>query len=360
MVVCNVERFLAEAIESILDQTLRDFEFIIVDFGSTDGSTSIISRYKAEDSRIKFHVIPHCRRPEARNASCFLAQSRYIAIMDADDVALKHRLMWQVEFMERNPEIGVLGGAVEFIDAAGRKLLTKQYPLRDAEIKDAVLLHRASFAHPAVVMRKQVFVSVGGYRSAFVDAQDYDLWLRIAERCQMANLDAVVLKYRIHPDQVSHRRLRQQAIYALAARVAASTSRNGAPDPLSSVKEITPAVLAGLGVSEAILQRALATEYVGHINLMSLARQNSAALSLATEMLSSSRWQYVERSMIAGTWLTVARLYWEQGRFFRSFLAVVHAIATRPIGIGQVVKHILTRLRSASSKGSSSREATNG
>jgi len=113
-------------------------------------------------------------------------------------------------------------------------------------------------------------------------------------------------------------------------------------------------------VSEATLQRALAAAYLGQINLMSLARQDSAALRLALEMLSPSRWQYLERRKIAGTWLTVARLYGEQGRFFRSFLAVARAMAIRPIGIGHVMKQILTRLRSSSSKESSSSEATSG
>ena len=91
MVVCNVERFLAEAIESILAQTYRDFEFVIVDFGSTDRSKEIIAGYAAKDSRVKLHEIPHCGLAEARNAGCFLAQGQYIAIMDADDVSLPER-----------------------------------------------------------------------------------------------------------------------------------------------------------------------------------------------------------------------------------------------------------------------------
>src|SRR6266849_7989485 len=93
MVVCNVDRFLAEAIESILNQTFGDFEFIILDFGSTDRSKSIISEYASKDRRIKFQTIPRCGLAEARNAGCSLAQGRYIAIMDADDIAVTDRLM---------------------------------------------------------------------------------------------------------------------------------------------------------------------------------------------------------------------------------------------------------------------------
>src|ERR1700722_19795108 len=123
MVVCNVDRFLEEAIESILTQTFRDFEFIILDFGSTDRTKEITARYAARDSRIKLSEIPHCSLTEARNAACFLAQGQYIANMDADDVSLPDRLMWQADFMERHPQVGVVGGGVEAIDATGASLM---------------------------------------------------------------------------------------------------------------------------------------------------------------------------------------------------------------------------------------------
>ncbi len=100
MVMCNVDRFLAESIESILGQTFRDFEFIIVDFGSTDKSKAIASSYATKDSRIRFHEIPNCGLAEARNVSCSLARGRYIAIMDADDVSVPDRLMLQIEVHE--------------------------------------------------------------------------------------------------------------------------------------------------------------------------------------------------------------------------------------------------------------------
>src|SRR5580704_9505554 len=91
MVVCNVDRFLAEAVESILAQTFREFEFVIVDFGSSDKSKEIVSKYAAKDERIKQHEIAHCGLAEARNAGCFLARGKYIAVMDADDMALPER-----------------------------------------------------------------------------------------------------------------------------------------------------------------------------------------------------------------------------------------------------------------------------
>src|SRR6202000_1184366 len=100
MVVCNVERFLPEAIESILAQTFRDFEFVIVDFGSTDRSKDIAASYAAHDSRVRLYAVPHCGLSAARNKSCSLARGKYLAIMDADDVAAPDRLRWQVELIE--------------------------------------------------------------------------------------------------------------------------------------------------------------------------------------------------------------------------------------------------------------------
>jgi len=346
MVVCNVERFLAEAIESILDQTLRDFELIIVDYGSTDGSTSILSSYQAKDSRIKFRVIPHCRLSEARNACCLLAQAPYIAIMDADDVAVRERLMWQVKFMESNPAVGVVGGAVEMIDPAGRALYTRQYPLRDAEIKHALLLHSRSFSHPAVVMRKEVFVSAGEYRSAFVDAEDYDLWLRMGERCELANLSAVVLKRRFHPNQISYRNLEQQVISGLAAQAAASMRRNGLPDPLNSVKQITTAMFAGLGIREETLERRLLRAYRNRVVLLLQLRLDIPVLPLVSRMLEKlAESKHVRGSVAAAVWSAAAQAYMSQGRTLEAVAAAARAFLVHPALPIDIMRKRLRRLR---------------
>jgi glycosyltransferase involved in cell wall biosynthesis len=352
MVVRNVDRFLGEAIESILGQTFKEFEFIIVDFGSTDRSKAIILEYQGKDSRIKFHPIPPCGLGEARNAAGFLAQGRYIAIMDADDIAVRDRLTWQIDFMEKHPEVGVLGGAVEYItcsqevnDAADRVPPIAAFPVEDREIRAS--LYRCPFWQPTVLLRTEAFASVGGYRPAFAPAEDYDLWLRIGERFQLANLERVVLKYRIHQNQVSQRKLRQQTLSFLAARAAASSRRDGTPDPLNSVKEITPEVLAGLGVSEADLQRALAHSYTHWIYNSTLMSQHSAAFDLAMEMLGSSTWKYADRRTVADLRLLVARVRWRQKKWLQSFLGALRAVITRPVVIGRPLRPLWRWLRLA-------------
>lgn len=336
MVVRNVDRFLAKAIESILGQTLRDFEFIIVDFGSTDNSKTIISSYAASDSRVKFHTIPSCGLAEARNASCYLARGQYLAIMDADDVSVADRLARQVDFMEKHREVSVLGGAVEWIDATGRALITWDNPVGDDEIQLA-LLERCPLWQPTVLMRRDAFLSVGGYRPPFAPAEDYDLWLRMAEHFQIANLKQVVLRYRIHPHQVSMRKRAQQTLGILAARVSASSRRSGMPDPLDPVKEIIPETLTALGVTKVQLQSELASESVRWIRNMCTAGEYTVALQAALEFLQSDL-EFVERREVADLYFLVARLCWRQRKFLSGLLAVAQGLWTRPAAAARALK----------------------
>jgi len=344
MSVLNGERFLREAVESILDQSFREFEFIVIDDGSTDSTASMLDSYQRRDSRVRVFHQENRGLVESLNRGCGLSGGRYIARMDADDIALKDRLMWQVEFMEKHPEVCVLGGAVELINAMGKPLVTYRNPIEDREIELALLRGDCPFWHPTVLMRKEVLASVKGYRKVVVDAEDYDLWLRMADRYQLANLEAVVLKYRIHPFQVSVRKCRQQALSIVAARAAALSKRNGSPDPLNSVGDITPAVLAGLGVSKATQQATLARGYLRWIRNMSNAGEYSAALDMVIEVLRFSDWKHAENRVAADLLLLAARLYWRHGRFTRSILSAVHAVITRPITLGRPLKPLLRRL----------------
>ena len=341
MVTCNVEHFLAEAIESILGQTFREFEFIIVDFGSTDSSKAIAQSYAAKDARVRLHEIPHCGLAAARNASCFLARGRYVAIMDADDVSLPDRLRWEIDFMEAHPEVGVLGGDTEWIDAAGKSFRVERFPTDDHAIRVA-LSAGCAFCQPTVLIRKEAFELVGGYRTAFVFAEDCDLWLRMAEHSQLANLGHVVLKYRSHPQQVQLRKARQQSLCILAAQASASSRKNGDVDPLTSVEEITPAVLVAMGVSEATQQINADRDVIRALNL---AGDYSGSLKAASEALQSPDWEYAERWQLAETWLIVARLYWKQGKFARSFFAAGRAFITRPVIAGRPLRPFLRWLR---------------
>ena len=324
MVVRNVDRFLAEAVESILAQTFTDFEFVILDFGSTDRSKAIASSYAARDNRIRLHEVPNCGLAEARNAACFLAEGQYIAIQDADDMSVPDRLLRQVEFMEKHQDFGLLGGAAEWVDSQAKSLWTLTFPTEDCEIRSA-LSTRCPFSQTAVLLRREAFLAVGGYRAAFAPSEDYDLWLRISEHFRCANLKEVVVKYRIHPQQVSVSGRKQQTFCAVAARASAAFRKNGSPDLLNREKAITPELLARLGVSEAELQTSLFSNYRDWIRNMVAAKEYSVALQIAAEMLQSD-WEYVEQWKIACLQLIAARLYWRQKRFPKSFVSACHAV----------------------------------
>jgi Glycosyl transferase family 2 len=343
MVVCNADRFLAVAIESILNQTFQQFEFIIVDFGSSDRTKAIISGHAAKDSRIRFSEIPPCTLPEARNAGCSLAQGQYIAIMDADDISVANRLRWEVDFMEGHPHVGLLGGARECIDGTGRSLAIDDFPIEDHEIKLALAV-QCQFCQPTLLIRRDAFVRAGGYRPAFAQAEDYDLALRMSEDCDCANLEQVVLKYRIHLYQLSLQKGSQQTLCKLAAQASASLRRDGKPDPLNSVAEITPAVVAALGVSDARQEREIAWDRRLWIQRICMAGEYAVALEAALELLGSN-FEYTERWQIADLRFLAARLYWKQRRFAMSCLTVAHAFMTRPIVVGRPLKPLLQWFR---------------
>jgi len=347
MAVCNVERFLAEAIESVLGQTFADFEFVIVDFGSTDRSGEILSHYAAIDDRIHLYDKAGCTLVEARNEACAQANGRYIAVMDADDVCLSDRLRLEVEFLERNREVALVGGATDWIDANGKSLGIHELPTDDAEINTS-LETRFPFCHPTLLIRREAFSAVGGYRKAFVFAHDYDLAVRIGERFRCANLAQVVLKYRIHPSQVSLRRQEQQTLCRLAAQVSASYRRSGKADPIDRADRITPETLVALGLPESRIRSIVVADGRNWIRSMVAAGEYSTALAAANapEMLNSG----AESWQIADLYLTVARMHWRRREFAQAAVAAGRALAKRPLVAGRPLVGLWRRIARSAEK----------
>ena len=340
MSVHNGEPFLREAVDSILTQSFREFEFIVIDDGSTDGSAAILDSCLRRDSRMRVYHQTNRGLVESLNRGCALARGKYIARMDADDISVADRLMWQLHFMQRHPAVGVVGGFIQCIGAKGKPLKTSVRPAENHEVKSA-LAHTCVLCHPTVLMRRDVFTSIGGYRKALADAEDYDLWLRVAERFQLANLPVVVLKYRIHPSQVTMRKCRQQALSSLAALAAVAARRSGKPDPLDSIAEITPAVLVELGVNESVQRATMARYSLGCIRKMYNAGEYSTARHLVEEALTSFDWKYAETWIISDIHLFMARLLWRQGRLGASMRSAGQAIMMRPRMVGRPLKPFL-------------------
>jgi hypothetical protein len=335
MSVFNGERFLPEAIESILDQSFKDFEFIIIDDGSTDRSASILDSYKNSDSRVRVFHEQHAGLVNSLNRGCALAQGKYLGRMDADDVASIDRLALQVDFLELHKEIGVLGGTVEWIDADGKSLGIYPYPFEDAEIKTE-LLRRCAMWHPTILLRREVLAWAGGYRH-IAGAEDYDLWLRVARQFQLANLETVILKYRIHPQQVSMQLKMKQVLGTIAVQVAAQKRAEGLSDPLDNVNEITPETLVAWGIPLSEQRNEFVSECRRWNRLMCMAGEYATALKAAQEVLKGCV-EGVDRWQIADLQLTVAQLLWREGRVLSSATSLGRALLTRPLLIGHLLK----------------------
>jgi Glycosyl transferase family 2 len=248
MSVYNGERFLGEAVESVLTQTLSDLELIVVDDGSDDSGPQILAEYASRDPRVAVHRQANQGRAIALNRGIDLARAPFVARLDADDVAMPTRLEYQHQFLSEHAAVAIVGGAVAFVDESSRPFAEVQYPLEDAEIRRA-FAHTTPLAHPAVMIAREALHSAGGFRPVLQEAEDVDLWLRIAERHELANLPDVVVHYRLHPAQATMRRLELQTLCSLAGRAAARARSEGKPDPLDTVERIDAPTLVALGVT---------------------------------------------------------------------------------------------------------------
>ncbi|MHB1568013.1 MAG: glycosyltransferase [Solirubrobacteraceae bacterium] len=241
---------ITEAARSILEQSFCDLELVIVDDGSTAPTKAVLDRLRVTDIRVV--VLDQGRSvgiAPALNAGCAAARGRYLARMDADDVSLPDRLARQVALLERAPEIGLVGGQMIATDLRGVQLWPATYPIDDDAIR-GTLGSANPFGHPTVVMRKTVFEACGGYRDSCPHAEDYDLWVRMLDRCRAANVPEPVLLYRIHPGQTAFRDWRQHCISTLAVQVAITIRRAGGCDPLDGVELVSESTLLAMGVSE--------------------------------------------------------------------------------------------------------------
>ncbi|TQE98476.1 MAG: glycosyltransferase [Spiribacter salinus] len=202
MAVYNGERWLAEAIESVLVQTFADFELLIHDDGSTDNSLKILRDYAATDARITVTTGTNEGLAATLNRLIGTARAPFLARMDADDICLPDRFAKQVAYLDENPDCAVLGACETTIDAAGRRIAKIRVPLTHEEIDANNLRGVTSITHPTVMMRRDTVLRCG-YDPTYPTSQDLDLWLRMAEIGRLANLPDIVLEFRIHGGSIS-------------------------------------------------------------------------------------------------------------------------------------------------------------
>lgn len=191
----NAQPFVSEAIQSMLNQTFTDFEFLIINDGSTDGTDAVLAKYEKLDRRIRILSQENKGLISSLNRGCRLARGKYIARMDADDISLPARLEKQVQHLESHPEIGILGTWIGVIDEEGSPLRTWKPPASPAVLM-WTLCFRCGLAHPSVMMRRDIVASLGFYRPEALHVEDYDLWARASHVTRLANIREILCLYR--------------------------------------------------------------------------------------------------------------------------------------------------------------------
>jgi glycosyltransferase involved in cell wall biosynthesis len=216
MSVFNGAKYIGEAIESILNQTVTDFEFIIVDDGSTDDSLKIIQNY--HDKRI--HLIENKRNiglTRSLNKAFKQAGGEYLARQDADDISWPIRFAEQLEYLEQHREVALLGTSVYRIDEKGKILGQSIMPIKPGKS----LFRENQFSHGSTMFRREVFDQLGGYNELLRYSQDYELWLRIAQCYEVRNLPQALYSLRLHSEIVTLKHVDESAMcHLLALRLA--------------------------------------------------------------------------------------------------------------------------------------------
>lgn len=231
MPVYNAERYLAPAVDSILAQTFTDFEFLIVDDGSTDGSLAILQNYAQRDPRIRLVSRPNTGYVVALNEMLDMARGEFLARMDADDIALPERFARQVEFLNDQPEVVAVGSQALAIDPEGNPLCLWSVPTDHDTIVARHLQGESQIHHPTLMTRRNAAIAVNGYRPEYLYVEDYDLYLRLEETGgRLANLPDTLLMFRRNLNSVMHSQARNHSS-RLQRLIEETYARRGLPGP---------------------------------------------------------------------------------------------------------------------------------
>jgi glycosyltransferase involved in cell wall biosynthesis len=211
MPVYNADRYVGEAVASVLRQTFTDFELLVFDDGSSDRSAAVVEERCGGDPRLCLFRASHAGLGTWLREGVHRARGEFIARMDADDLCRPERFARQLDFLRRDPACSAVGGAVLLVDPEGRPIRELRTPLAHEEIEVLLLRGRGdAIIHPAVMLRRADLIAAGGYRAETEPAEDLDLYLRLAERGRLANLPDTLLDYRQHLTKVNNRRAGEQ------------------------------------------------------------------------------------------------------------------------------------------------------
>lgn len=229
----NASRWVDVAIHSVLNQTFYDFEFIIVDDGSTDGTLDALRRHAARDARIVIIAKANTGLGDSLNVGIRRARGEWIARLDADDVCEPTRLVRQIEYAQAGPSLVFIGTALSIIDEHGKLLQVHRYPTDHAGLLRHLRQVRKFPPHSSAMFRATAVRDIGGYRTRIRRAQDWDLWLRLSSLGHLACIDEPLVRIRKHAHQVSYEDSgKRQKIDSRISLTSYWLRASGSPDPV--------------------------------------------------------------------------------------------------------------------------------
>lgn len=217
MSVYNDSSHLKEAVDSILGQTYSDFEFLIADDGSTDSSDKILDEYATKDARVKVFHQKNIGLTKTLNNLIKQSKGEYIARMDSDDISLSDRFAEEVKFLDENLSVAVISCFAKVIDADSKEIGEHRPGVTNDQIKKLIFFS-GQLCHPAVMFRKQAFLSIGGYDENFKYAQDLKLWFKFITSFKVANLPKFLFLWRKTSNGIGVEKFKEQQKFAQLAR----------------------------------------------------------------------------------------------------------------------------------------------
>ncbi len=279
----TTECAICETLEAVFVQSLPASEIVVVDDASTDGTAEVVSNLvRIAPVPLKLiEIAENTGTPaEPLNVGLRAATSEYVAILDQDDLSCPDRLRLETDYLDAHEDCIAVGGQALFIDPDGEPLCVRDFPLNHNEIDASLMLQpgcRANMLHPSLLVRRHAVLSIGGYRTHFRASYDRDLLLRLAEHGRLANLDKVVLRYRLHSTSFSHQRWREHQQYSVRA-VSDAYERRGLPIP-----EV---------IHTTVSSRANASDAVWWTKLALSGRNFKAVRKHAVSALASRPWKW--------------------------------------------------------------------
>ena len=219
----NSEDFIEKCIRSIFNQTYKNIEIVVIDDCSTD-STNLILNNLSKVSKVKMIIIRNkinLGLTKSLNIAASKANGEWLARQDADDLSDKDRIESQINFATENLHYSIIGSSCNFINKSGKYLFSKNYPSNHEQIKSALIRAGAFFPHSSVVIKRDVFMKLGGYNDYMKYSQDFELWLRASSKYKIFSINKPLVSIRIHSNRISnHNKGNNQLIYSRACLIA--------------------------------------------------------------------------------------------------------------------------------------------